>query len=98
MLPLEPILRTILRRQKRTRLWFWGHPFLAQVSSSAKWVDKRRKAVRKHFYSNKSFQISDVLLIPTRMPIPAKRDPDTVKNKKVIAGSPSSGQECGLLE
>lgn len=40
-----------------------GSLFPAQVSSSAKWMDQRRKDVRKHFYSitSKSFQISAVL-------------------------------------
>lgn len=42
---------------------------------SAKWVDKRRKAVGKHFYANKSSQISDVLLITTPVPIPAEEEP-----------------------
>lgn len=49
-----------------------GSPFLPQASPSTKWVDQRRKAVRKHFYTNKSFQILDALLIITPMPIPAK--------------------------
>jgi len=37
------------------------------------WMDQRRKAVRKHFHTNKSFQISDVSLITTPMSVIYKR-------------------------
>jgi hypothetical protein len=57
-------------------------------------VDQKRKTVRKYFYTNKSFQRADILLITTSILVPAKGDPDTVKNSYL----PSSGQGCRLLE
>ena len=83
-------LRAALSQQQEDPVKFWGQPFLEQDSPSAKWVDQRIEAGRKHFYTNMSFQTSDVLLITIHMPTPAKEGPRH--------SSPSSGQDCELLE